>query len=202
MISIAKLSNSDRHELQAHFMALATEDRRLRFGGQVNDLTLCIYVEGLDFERDSIFGVLDDDLRIVAVAHLAHTGGLAELAISVLAAHRHHGIGAALFARALVRARIWKVRELSMHFLTENSSILRLAQKFGMNATSSLGETDATLALTPAGALNTINEVFEQRLALTNRALKVQTESAQRVAEMIASFDFGSTTEADKRPWD
>ena len=153
-------------------MALGAEDRRLRFGISLSERALRAYVARINFERDAVFGLADDALRLAGVAHLARSDGHAELGISVLAGHRGGGSGAALLARAHMHARNWGVRTLFMHCLAENAAIMHLARKQGMEVVAAAGEADARLALPPADASSYLGAVFEQRVALFDYALK------------------------------
>lgn len=153
-------------------MALGAEDRRLRFGVAISDRAVRSYIARIDFERDAVFGASDDDLDLAGAAHLARSGGYAELGISVLAGHRGRGIGGALLARAHLHARNWGVRTLFMHCLAENASIMHLARRQGMQVVTAAGEADARLALPPADASSYLGAVFEQRVALFDYALK------------------------------
>jgi GNAT superfamily N-acetyltransferase len=171
-IHIRELSRLDRASLEPHFLALDGEDRRLRFGVPINDAAVRAYVGRIDFERDAVFAVHDDRLRLVGAAHLARSDGHAELGVSVLPAHRGRGIGGALLARAHLRARNWGVRALFMHCLTENDAMMHLARKQAMQIVAAAGEADAWLKLPPADASSHFGEVFAQRVALFDYALK------------------------------
>jgi len=169
---IRELSRLERPALERHFLALGEQDRRLRFGVALGDHAISGYVARIDFERDTVFGVSGDDLHLVAAAHLGRAQGYAELGVSVLEAERGRGAGGALLARAHLRARNWGVRTLFMHCLAENAAMMRLARKQGMAIVTEAGETDAWLELPPADAGSHFGEVFEQRVALFDHALK------------------------------
>jgi GNAT superfamily N-acetyltransferase len=171
-ILIRELSRLERPALERHFLALDAQDRRLRFGVPLNDFAIRGYVARIDFERDALFGVSGDDLHLFGAAHLGRAYGYAELGISVLEGRRSRGIGGALLARAHLRARNWGVRALFMHCLTENGAMMRLARKQGMAIVTESGESDAWLELPPADAATHFGEVFEQRAALFDYALK------------------------------
>src|SRR3954463_10422410 len=187
-ILIKELSPFESPALECHFLALAREDRRLRFGGGLHDHAGRLYVERIDFERDAAFGVLDDEPNIIAAAHLARTNGHAELGVSVLPGHRARGIGGALLRRTHMHARNWGVRALFMHCLTENSAMMHLARKQDMDIVTEAGETDAWLKLLPADASTYMGAVFEQRVALFDYALKSQIAGVRRVAGATAVF--------------
>jgi GNAT superfamily N-acetyltransferase len=130
------------------------------------------YVARIDFDCDAVFGVYDDELRLIGAAHVARSDGHAELGVSVLPGHRGRGIGGALLVRAHLRARNWGVRALFMHCLTENGAMMHLASKQGMQIVAESGEADAWLKLLPADASSHFGEVFAQRVALFDYALK------------------------------
>jgi GNAT superfamily N-acetyltransferase len=171
-IPIRELSRLDRASLEPHFLALGGEDRRLRFGVSLNDEAVRSYVARIDFARDALFGVHDDALHLIGAAHVARGGGHAELGVSVLSGHRGRGVGAALLERAHMRARNWGVRALFMHCLAENGAMLHLARKQAMEIVVESGEADAWLRLKPADASSHFGEVFAERVALFDYALK------------------------------
>ncbi len=174
-IPVRALSDIDRAELERHFLALDPEDRRLRFGTAIGDATVRAYVKRIAFDRDTVFGVADDNVRLLGAAHLARLPGAAELGISVLKGHRLQGVGGALMARAVMRARNIGVRTLFMHCLAENDAIMHLASKLGMDIVTDAPEADARLSLPPADASSFFGEVLEQRVALFDHALKAQS---------------------------
>lgn len=184
---IRALWPSERPGLYEHFLALGRDDRRLRFGTPLSDSTVRGYVSRIDFEQDVLFGVLDDELRLLGVAHVARLPAFAELGVSVLEGFRGRGIGGALLARAHVRARNWGMAALFMHCLTENTAMMRLARRQGMDIVTEGGEADAWLKLPPADAGSHFGEVFAQRMALFDYALKSQAASARRLAAVLTS---------------
>jgi GNAT superfamily N-acetyltransferase len=184
-VLIKELSSFERPALERHFLALAGEDRRLRFGAGLNDFAVRAYVNGINFRRDAVFGVLDDELRVIGAAHLARSNSHAELGVSVLPGHRNRGIGGALLGRAHTHARNWGVHALFMHCLTENSAMLHLARKQRMEIVSDAGEADAWLKLPPADASSYLSAVFDQRVALYDYALKSQLAGARRFANAL-----------------
>ena len=184
---VRELTRLDRPALERHFLSLGSDDRRLRFGIALSDPAVRAYVSRIDFGRDAAFAILDEELHLLGAAHLARGKGYAELGISVLPAHRGHGIGGALLARAHTHARNWGVRTLFMHCLTENGAIMHLARKQGMQIVAESGEADAKLLLPPADALSYLGAAFEQRVALFDHALKTQLAYARRLAGALTS---------------
>jgi GNAT superfamily N-acetyltransferase len=198
-IHIRELSRLDRPALERHFLSLESEDRRLRFGASLNNAAVRAYVARIDFERDAAFGVFDDDLHLVGAAHLARADAHAELGVSVLPGHRGRGVGGALLARAHTHARNWGARTLFMHCLTENAAMMHLARKQGMDIVAETGEADAWLKLPLADASSHFGEVFAQRVALFDYALKTQLASARRIAGALTP-DNGIITSGTASP--
>jgi GNAT superfamily N-acetyltransferase len=181
-ILVRELSSLDRAALESHFVAFGAADRRLRFGIALSDAAVRAYVGRINFERDAAFGVFDDALQLLGVAHLARERTHAELGVSVLPGARRRGLGGALLARAHLHARNWGVRSLFMHCLTENGTMMHLARKQGMQILAQQGEADAWLQLPPADAGTHFGAVFEQRVALFDYALKAQLARARQLA--------------------
>ena len=177
-----ELSRLQRDALRTHFLALDAQDRRLRFGVSLSDDGLSTYVARIDFERDAVFGVYDDEMGLAGVGHLARAEGFAELGVSVLPSHRGEGIGGALLARTHVHARNWGVPTLFMHCLAENGAMMHLARKQGMHIVAERGEADAYLELPPGDATSIAKALFADRVALFDHALKSQLHAAKRLA--------------------
>jgi GNAT superfamily N-acetyltransferase len=148
--AVQRLDEGIRTTLVAHFLALPMKDRGLRFGMSLAPSVIATYVDGIRFDRDAIFGVYDDRLVLVGAAHMAVEGGLAEVALSVLPAHRRGGVASAMFRRAVAHARNLRIRTLFMYFRWGNEPIMRIAQRFGMKVIASGGDAAAHLKLQPA----------------------------------------------------
>ena len=179
--AVQRLGDSARAALLAHFLALPAEDRRLRFGASLSALSIAAYVEGIDFDRSAIFAVHDDRLHLVGVAHVAFGNDMAELGLSVLPAHRGHGVGGSMFERAVTHARNRLAARLFMYCLAENGAIMRIARKFGMDIVMHTSGADAHLELQPASAASITGEFVTNRFALYDHALKVHNAAWQRI---------------------
>ena len=184
---VTELSPMHRARLLRHFLELDVHDRRLRFGAAPSDTAVRAYVARIRFERDAVFGVFDEELKIIGAAHVARAGEHAELGVSVLHEHRNRGVGGALLVRAVLRARNWGVRALFMHCLRENETMMHIARNQGMRIMTEQGEANAWLALAPADASSHFGEVFAQRIALFDYALKSQVAGARR---LVAGLSF------------
>jgi hypothetical protein len=78
-----------------------------------------------------------------------------------------------------------------MHCLNENAAMMHLARRQNMAIVAEAGEADAWLALAPADAASLFGEVFAQRVALFDYALKSQLVHARRMAVAGLSFSHG-----------
>ena len=72
-----------------------------------------------------------------------------------------------------------------MHCLSENEAMMHLARKQDMAIVAETGEADAWLKLPPADASSHFGEVFAQRVALFDHALRSQAAAARRFAEAL-----------------
>ena len=180
-----RLSAASRDALKRHFLALGDDDRRLRFGSAVGDAGIAAYVDRIDFDRDAVFGVFDDELGLKGVGHVAVGGDMAELGVSVLPAHRGQGIGTALFERAHTFARNSLLHDLFMHCLAENAAMMHIAKKSRMRIVAASGEVDAHLELPPSDPSSITGEMMLEQVALFDYALRAQVLSARRIGEAM-----------------
>lgn len=166
-----RLGAADRAALTRHFLALDPEDRRLRFGAALPDEAIRTLEERIDFGRDEIFGIPGDDLRLLAVVHVAFYRDKAELGLSVLPEARGRGLGSALFARAVMHLVNRGVREVFVHCLAENGAMMRLARGNGMRVVLDGSESDARLALPRATAGSVLAEwIWDQNARFAHEA--------------------------------
>ena len=185
-ISTIRLPALDRPALEAHFIRLDSEDRRLRFGSGISDDALRDYVRRIDFGRDGLFAVQDDALRPLAVVHIAMGSGPAEMGLSVLPEARGQGLGNALFRRAVTFLRNRGAASVFMHCLSENAAIMHLARKNRMRMVRHGTESDARLELAPATADSFINEWLDDQRGRAVQALRQNGRLAQAYFAALA----------------
>jgi RimJ/RimL family protein N-acetyltransferase len=189
-VLVRELSSGDRERLLKHFLALDEDDRLLRFGQIVPDRVIENYVANIDFSRDTVFGVFDDQLALVGVGHLAYlpdegSKRTAEFGVSVTESARGRGAGSRLFERAAIRSRNTHVSTLYMHCLSRNSTMMHIAKKSGMKIEYAYGEADAYLSLTPADHGSILTEMLQEQAAVFDYAIKRQT---RRASQMFQAF--------------
>lgn len=181
-----RLRACDREALMAHFLALDADDRRLRFGAAMPDERLRQMVEAIDFERDELFAVADDQLRLLGVVHVALGKGPAELGLSVLPEARGQGIGNALFTRAVMHLRNRSVTEVFVHCLSENVTMMHLAHKHGMRIEYAGSETEAFLRLPQPSTESVLTEWFHDKQADSMHAWKRHSHFTRSLWSILA----------------
>jgi RimJ/RimL family protein N-acetyltransferase len=185
-VLVRELSSGDRERLLKHFIALDEDDRLLRFGQIVPDHVIENYVANIDFSRDTVFGVFDDQLFLVGVGHLAYLPPegdkrTAEFGVSVTESARGRGVGSRLFERAAIRSRNTRVSMLYMHCLSRNATMMHIAKKSGMKIEYAYGEADAYLSLPPADQGSIITEMLQEQAAVFDYVIKRQARNASRI---------------------
>ena len=184
---VRELDDSHRAALLRHFLTLEADDRHLRFGSPTSDSVIERYVENLDFSRDALFGIFNDALDLVGIAHLAYvpssndSARSAEFGVSVLHNSRRRGLGAALLARASIHARNTHIDTLFVHCLAKNTAMMHLAQKLGMRVEFAYGDADAYLILPPANAQSILHEASQEQMADLDYALKANLKQSKQI---------------------
>lgn len=179
--TIRRLGLRHRDRILSHLLDLDVHDRYLRFGYAANDEQIRLYVDKLDFERDVVFGIYNWRLKLVAMAHLAHSvdrsyDACAEFGVSVLRSARGHGYGGKLFARAMLHARNTGVQLMFIHALSENKIMLGIARKAGATVEYDGSEAQAYLRLPAATFETQVAELLEEQLAQADYRLKMQAK--------------------------
>ena len=182
VVPIRSLGPSHRERIAIHLLALDEHDRYLRFGYAANDEQIRRYVQGLNFDRDEIFGIYNRKLELLAMAHLAFSDdpahlSCAEFGVSVSKKARGRRYGSRLFERAVMHARNEGVDMLFIHALSENTAMLKIARNSGAVLERAGSETDAHLRLPPATLDTRMSEIVEEQLAKTDYRLKVQAKN-------------------------
>ncbi|MFM7025615.1 MAG: N-acetyltransferase family protein [Limnohabitans sp.] len=178
-IPIRVLSERHRPRIVTHLLDLSPNDRYLRFGYPATDEHIQRYVDGLNFERDEIFGIFNRRLQLVAMAHLAFSvdpkwSTCAEFGVSVAASQRGRGMGAKLFDRAVTYARNQGVHMLFIHALSENAAMLKIARNAGARVERDGSESEAYLSLPEATLDSQVAGMLQDRMAEIDYQLKLQ----------------------------
>ncbi|MEO8390288.1 MAG: GNAT family N-acetyltransferase [Polaromonas sp.] len=205
MVPIRSMGPSHGERIARHLLALSEHDRYLRFGYAANDEQIRRYVDGLNFDRDEIFGIYNRKLALIAMAHLAHSTdpnltSCAEFGVSVLAQARGRGYGARLFDRAVMHARNDGVDMMFIHALSENTAMLNIARKAGATIERDGSESEAYLKLPPADLDSRMTEMLEERIAQTDYRLKVQAKQFWDLLTIVQEVRQGVRDGRDRMP--
>jgi len=185
---IKELGESERGLFRQHLLDLEADDRYLRFGNPLSDEAITAYVDRIDFATDTVFGIFDDSLTLVAAGHFAPNRDeapirSAEFGLSVAGSARGKGLGTALFYRAASHARNLQIATLFMHCLSQNRAMIRIARKAGMEIHQAQGEADAYLSLPPGDLASAIEEGVQQQIAIFDYAIKRHLLAARKSFE-------------------
>ena len=173
---VQKLSVLQKPEMLRHLLTLSPEDLRLRFGAVMSVQALERYVLGIDFSHDIVFGIFDNDMSLIGMAHLAldREHHYAELGLSVEPLRRGNGHGLALLSRGKLGAVTRGYTTLFMHCLAENKIMIHLARKAGLKRVTEQGEVDAHLQLEATSHAAVAREALEDQIALADLLFKQQ----------------------------
>jgi GNAT superfamily N-acetyltransferase len=178
-VPIRSLSPRHKPRVVRHLQALPAQDRYLRFGYAATDEQIDRYVQGLNFERDEIFGIFNRRLELVAMAHLAYSvdpqwATCAEFGVSVSPHQRGKGLGAKLFGHAVMHSRNQGVSLLFIHALSENVAMLKIARHAGATVQRDGSESEAYLSLPQATLDSQLNGLVQDQMAELDYQLKMQ----------------------------
>ena len=193
-ILVRELHSGHREKILTHLLELSDTDRTLRFGMYTSNEVIERYVAGIDFLNDSVFGVFDNELRLIGLAHLGYplfgnqTNKTAEFGVSVSEAGRGKGIGSALFKRAATHARNTNIEILYVHCLSSNKVMMHIAKKAGMDIEFSYGEADAYLRLMPPDNSSIISEAVQAQVADIDYAIKRNFKNSKNIFLNIWPF--------------
>jgi RimJ/RimL family protein N-acetyltransferase len=155
---IRRLYAHERTAYATHLKRLSAEDRRLRFARSgVADQIIDDYVTTIAGD-DLILAAFADD-EMVGAAHVAFSGPMAEVGVSVDERHRTDGIGSRLLRQAVAFARNRRAEKLYTLCLSDNRSMVALARRAGMAVHFEGGEAEAFLELPPPDPVTVTEEI-------------------------------------------
>lgn len=195
-IPIRSLGPGHRPRILEHLLALDEHDRYLRFGFAAGDAQIERYADGLDFERDEVFGVFNRRLQLIALAHLAYPPDdtppqAAEFGVSVSAHLRGRGYGARLFEHAILHARNRGIDTLFIHALSENTAMLRIVRRAGAKVERAGSESDAYLTLPPETLASQMEQFVGESAAALDYQLKQQARMVDAFMDALSEVRAG-----------
>jgi GNAT superfamily N-acetyltransferase len=180
-VPIRTLSPRHKPRMARQLRALPAADRYLRFGYAATDEQIERYVQGLNFERDEIFGVFNRRLELVAMAHLAYSvdpkwATCAEFGVSVSPHQRGKGLGAKL---------------LFIHALSENVAMLKIARHAGAVVQRDGSESEAYLSMPQATLDSQLNGLMQEQMAELDYQLKMQAHQFRQWLDTVQKIRQG-----------
>lgn len=190
VVPIREVGPEHRERIARHLLALDEHDRYLRFGYAAGDAQIRQYVDGLNFERDHVFGIFNRRLTLIAMAHLAYpsdfaSAGFAEFGVSVAKHARGRGYGKRLFERAAIHAVNDGVQTLYIHALSENTAMLRIAHQAGAVVEHAGSESQAHLSLPPATFASRVSELLADQVGQVDFGLKTAASQARQLLATV-----------------
>ncbi len=185
---IRRLGSHNLVEIAEHFEQLPLEDIHFRFGfmpasGWIREG----YVARLDPLRDVLLGVYDGD-KIVGFCHVAITGPVAEIGISVSASARGRGVGSVMLEKAREYAHSLGCEDLQVLCASDNAPMLALARKHGLKVSYHSGECVGQIGLGSPSVRDSCVTASVEAAALASDAV-AQTACAPVVSAMRISGD-------------
>lgn len=179
LVPIRELEERHRERVLQHLLRLEPSDRYLRFGYSANDEQIHRYVEKINFETDDVFGIFNQRLTLIAMAHLAYTTDnkgrkSAEFGVSVLKIGRGLGLGTRLFERSATHAQNLGINTLYIQALSENTGMLKIARRAGATVERDGTESEAWLQLPEASLDSRVGEMVEKQIAEVDYQIKKQ----------------------------
>jgi GNAT superfamily N-acetyltransferase len=181
MYAIYRLPKGEFDRYRTHLLALDEESRYLRFGFYINDETINKLVDRWEdnHHKHKIFGIENDDLEIVGVAHISLEDDPAELAFSVLKECQGRGMGDALMARAIEYCQNRGITHGCMLCLGHNDPIKKLARKHNVLVTTDHGDAMGEIKIPTPTPVSYWKEYWGDNVAKMDHLGKTQRKFAQ-----------------------
>lgn len=138
---IKRLNSSHRKKVLEHFFRLDSDSIYSRFCALLGRVAIENYVSKINFDKDGIFGIFDDELNIIGVGECVVDGtrNNAEVGFSVEKSHQNKGLGGKLMERIVRFAKLRGKDHLEMLCLRTNEKSVHLAKKFGLKIKNNTG---------------------------------------------------------------
>jgi len=153
----------------------------MRFGFHIKNETineLCSKWE-LNSHKHKIFAIENDNLEVVAVAHISLEDNPAELAFSVFKEYQGQGMGDTLMKRAIEYCQNRSIKHGCMVCLGTNDKIKRLARKNNVLVTTEEGDSHGQVEIPTATPVSYWHEYVEDSVAKIDHLGKAQRKFAQ-----------------------
>jgi GNAT superfamily N-acetyltransferase len=179
--TIYKLPAHEFYRYRTHLLSLDEETRYLRFGFHIKNETINELVNRWELHSDQhkIFAIENNNLEVVAVAHISLEDDPAELAFSVFKECQGQGMGDALMARAIEYCQNRNIKHGCMVCLGVNDKIKRLAKKHNVLVKTELGDSHGEIEIPNPTPVSLWKEYMEDNFAKIDHLGKTQRKFAQ-----------------------
>ena len=179
--TIYKLPANEFYRYRTHLLSLDEETRYLRFGFFIKNETINELSSRweLNPHKHKVFVIENDNLEVVAVAHISLEEEPAELAFSVFKEYQGQGMGDALMARAIEYCQNRKIKHGCMVCLSHNDKIKSLARKHNVLVTSSDGDSQGSIHIPDPTPVTYWKEYVQDNVAKLDHLGKTQRKIAQ-----------------------
>lgn len=179
--TIYKLPIGEFYRYKTHLLSLDEESRYFRFGFHIKNET--INELSTNWESDpynhTIFVIENENLEVVAVAHVSTQDNVPELAFSVLKEYQGQGMGDALMARAIEYCQNRNIKLGYMVCLPHNDKIKKLARKHGVLIHTEDGESEGDITIPSPTPISYWKEYVEDSMGKLDHLGKAQRKLAK-----------------------
>lgn len=181
MHTIYKLPASEFHRYRTHLLSLDDESRYLRFGFHIRSETINELVSQWELNSDKhiVFGIENDNLELVGVAHISLQDDPAELAFSVFKECQRQGMGDALMERAIEYCQNHGIKHGCMVCLGHNDPIKKLARKHNIMVKTELGDSMGAVEIPDPTPISYWKEVVGDSIGRLDHLGKAQRKFAK-----------------------
>ena len=194
-----KLTNKDKNLVIEHFLGLDEISRYNRFCISFNEYSIRNYVEKIDYDKNGIFGLFDNDLNMIGlgecVIYEQKEGHVkeAEVAFSVKKELQGQGLGNRLMKRLVRFAKMNDMKKLQMYCLRSNQASVHLAKKYGLKISFDGTESSAEVSFNEREYFKEIVEeqvdnLIEQTIVSTRRNIKTMNETQNAFNSLLSNI--------------
>jgi GNAT superfamily N-acetyltransferase len=135
VLFVRPLTTSELPNYLEHLLRFDSAYGRMRFGFPISDTGIRAHVQRIDLRTSHILALFDDDLDVVAAAHIGRAADdVAEFAFSVDREWRDCGVGSELFDLVVLWARNRRIRHAIVYCLNENQPMAHRLRSQGTGA--------------------------------------------------------------------
>lgn len=179
--TIYKLPSNEFFRYRTHLLSLDEESRYMRFGFHIKNDTINQLCEKwqLNADKHKIFVIENDNMEVVAVAHISLEDDIPELAFSVFKEYQSQGMGDALMKRAVEYCQNKGIKQGCMVCLGTNDKIKRLARKNNVLVKTEDGDSQGAIEIPGPTPVSIWHEYVVDSVAKIDHLGKAQRKFVQ-----------------------